>query len=70
MFIFFTLQAVIDIGESEFALGLSYVALSRVKAITGLLLIPFSYSRLKPSQKTLLNLEIRNDFLKKLQKWT
>jgi hypothetical protein len=39
-------QAVIDIGPKEFALGLTYVGLSRVKSLDGLLLKPFSYQRL------------------------
>ena len=41
----FVLQAVIDIGEKEFALGLTYVELSRVKSLTGLS-DPFTHERL------------------------
>lgn len=33
-------KAVVDIGDSEFALGLTYVALSRVKTLDGLLIDP------------------------------
>ena len=33
-------KAVVDIGQSEFSLGLTYVALSRVKTIKGLALEP------------------------------
>lgn len=40
-------QAVVDIGPSEFALGMTYVALSRVRTLQGLYLEPFSYNRLK-----------------------
>lgn len=40
-------KAVVDIGNSEFAIGLTYVALSRVKSIEGLLLDPsFPWLRL------------------------
>lgn len=40
-------RAVVDIGSSEFALGLTYVAISRVRSIEGLLIEPgFSQDRL------------------------
>lgn len=40
-------QAVVDIGPQERSPGLSYVALSRVKSLAGLLLHPFSFKRVK-----------------------
>lgn len=40
-------KAVIDLGNTEFALGMTYVALSRVRSIQGLFLEPFSFERLK-----------------------
>lgn len=41
-------KAVIDIGPNEFALGMTYVALSRVKTIDGLILDPsFPWRRLE-----------------------
>lgn len=40
-------KAVIDIGNSEFGLGLTYVAMSRVKSIQGVLIEPgFAFNRL------------------------
>lgn len=39
-------KAVIDLGEHEITPGLSFVALSRVRNLTDLLLAPFDYSRL------------------------
>ncbi|KAK3916400.1 ATP-dependent DNA helicase [Frankliniella fusca] len=39
-------KAIIDLGEKEFALGLTYVALSRVKSLNGLLLKSFNFERL------------------------
>ncbi|XP_034250933.1 ATP-dependent DNA helicase PIF7-like [Thrips palmi] len=39
-------QAVIDIGPSEFSLGVSYVGISRVKTLDGILLNPFPLERL------------------------
>ena len=36
----------VDIGQREFALGLTYVALSRVKSLEGLLLHPISNERI------------------------
>jgi len=36
----------VDIGQREFALGLTYVALARVKTLEGLLLNPISYDRI------------------------
>lgn len=41
-------QAVVSIGEREFALGMTYVALSRVRTLNGLFLDPaFPFDRLK-----------------------
>ena len=60
------MQAVIDIGPSDFAVGLTYVALSRVRSIEDLLLEPFHRQRLVPSARATTNLELRNDFLKQL----
>ncbi len=42
-----TLKAVIDLGICERSLGLTFVALSRVKKFTDLLIQPFSFDRLK-----------------------
>lgn len=41
-------KSIIDIGEKEFALGLSYVAFSRVQKLQGICISPsFSMDRLK-----------------------
>jgi ATP-dependent exoDNAse (exonuclease V) alpha subunit len=41
-------RAVIDLGEKDFALGLSFVAISRVKTLAGIAFrSPFSVSRLR-----------------------
>lgn len=45
------LQAFVDLGKAEKP-GLSYVALSRVKTIEGLLLQPFPFSRLASLSKS------------------
>ena len=58
-----TLQAVVDIGDHDFALGLSYVAMSRVRSIDDLLLQPFGYKRMQPTDKIRTTLELRQDFL-------
>ncbi|KAK3931974.1 ATP-dependent DNA helicase, partial [Frankliniella fusca] len=39
-------KSITDIGNDEFALGITYVALSRAKSINGLKLVPFSFERL------------------------
>ena len=40
-------KAIVDIGDAEFQIGLTYVALSRVKILNGLLLKPsFNYDEL------------------------
>ncbi|KAK3923180.1 ATP-dependent DNA helicase [Frankliniella fusca] len=39
-------QAVINIGKREFSLGITYVALSRVRSLDGVLLKEFGYERL------------------------
>jgi len=41
------LQAVIDIGSTEFSLVLSHVAMSRAKSLNGLLLYPFGFDRIE-----------------------
>lgn len=65
-YVYFFQQAVVNIGEVDFSLGLSYVALSRVRSLNDLLIEPFLYDRLKPSARTTANIEIRKDFLKEL----
>lgn len=40
-------KAVIDLGNTEFALGMTCVALSRLRSIEGLFFEPFSFERLK-----------------------
>ncbi|KAE8738768.1 hypothetical protein FOCC_FOCC015740 [Frankliniella occidentalis] len=54
-------KAVVHIGEKEFALGLTYVAMSRVKSLNSIMLYPFSFSRI--SKLNSGNLILRNDFL-------
>ncbi|KAK3911536.1 ATP-dependent DNA helicase [Frankliniella fusca] len=44
-------QAVISIGKREFSLGLTYVALSRVRSFEGLLLKDFGFDRLDSLRK-------------------
>ena len=39
-------KARVDIGKNEKPIGLSYVAMSRVKRLQDLLLVPFDYNRL------------------------
>ncbi|XP_052129226.1 uncharacterized protein LOC127750779 [Frankliniella occidentalis] len=56
-------KAVINIGKSDFSLGLSYVAFSRVRCLTNLIIEPFLQKRLIPSPRTLATLEMRQDFL-------
>ena len=40
-------KAVIDIGNKEMAAGCTFVALSRLKTLSGLLIQPMSFERLK-----------------------
>ena len=40
-------KAIIDFGEREYAAGLSFVAVSRVRALNDLLFRPFSFERLQ-----------------------
>ena len=40
-------KAVIDIGDREMAAGCTFVALSRLKTLSGLLIQPMSFERLK-----------------------
>ncbi|XP_052128693.1 uncharacterized protein LOC127750623 [Frankliniella occidentalis] len=54
-------KAVVHIGEKEFALGLTYVAMSRVKSLKSILFYPFSFARI--SKLNSANLMLRNDFL-------
>ena len=44
-------RAVIDPGKKEFTVGLSFVALSRVKRLQDFLLQPFAFERLKSLAK-------------------
>ena len=37
--------AIIDLGEADFTSGLTYVALSRVRKLTDILLEPFNWKR-------------------------
>lgn len=61
-------QVVIELGSKpDFALGLSYVALSRVRQISDLLLQPITKKRLQATPKQKLNIEIRNDFIRFLK---
>ncbi|KAK3926419.1 ATP-dependent DNA helicase [Frankliniella fusca] len=46
-------KAFVDIGEKEMSPGLTYVAFSRVKSLSGLNLAPFNYKRLKSLSKSL-----------------
>ena len=39
-------KAVIDIGDKEMAAGCTFVALSRLKSLSGLLIQPMTYNRL------------------------
>ena len=40
-------KAVIDLGKKEFAAGLSFVAISRVRTLGNILFSPFSFERLQ-----------------------
>ena len=40
-------KAVIDIGDKEMAAGCTFVALSRLKSLSGLLIQPMTYNRLQ-----------------------
>ncbi|KAK3926567.1 ATP-dependent DNA helicase [Frankliniella fusca] len=46
-------NAFVDIGEKEMSPGLTYVAFSRVKSLSGLNLAPFNYKRFKSLSKSL-----------------
>ncbi len=41
----------IDIGDKEFSLGLTYVGLSRVKSLEGMMLMEFTWPRLETISK-------------------
>ena len=61
-------KAVINLGDTEFSVGLSYVALSRVKTLEGLLLKPtFNFSRLEKINKSKA-MAGRRDELSRLEK--
>ena len=51
-------KAVIDIGNKEMAAGCTFVALSRLKSISGLLIQPMTLERLQ-SIRTLKRIEQR-----------
>ncbi|KAK3907213.1 ATP-dependent DNA helicase [Frankliniella fusca] len=59
-------KAIINIGEQDFSLGLSYVAFSRVRSLNDLLIEPFCVKRLEPSHSVLATLEMRKDFLENI----
>jgi ATP-dependent exoDNAse (exonuclease V) alpha subunit len=59
-------SAVVDLGASENAAGLTFVALSRVKTLSDLLLIPFSEERFKKIGKN-VNLSKRMQEERRLQ---
>lgn len=40
-------KAIVDLGEREYAAGLSFVAISRVRSLKDLLFRPFSFERLQ-----------------------
>ena len=40
-------KAVIDLGKREFAAGLSFVSISRVRSLNDILFKPFNFSRLQ-----------------------
>lgn len=42
-------KAVIDLGSSIFEYGMAYVALSRIRTISGLILVKFDPSKIKAS---------------------
>ena len=44
-------KAIIDIGKKEFAAGLSFVAMSRVRALENIIFKPFSFERLQRIRK-------------------
>lgn len=61
----FQFQAVVNIGLKEFALGLTYVALSRVRCLESLCLHPFTFQRISNLQND--NMTLRNDFIHDLK---
>jgi len=58
---FFCFQAVIDIGTREFSLGITYVGLSRVKCLEGILLQPVAFERFTAISRC-ADLVYRRDF--------
>ena len=54
-------QAVLNVAQPDFALGLSYVAMSRVRTLDGLMFDePFNYERFRLRRKEPANAEMRN----------
>ena len=53
-------QAWVDIGKSEQTLGITYVALSRVKQLSSLIVEPMTFDRLKSINKS-ANLKHREE---------
>ena len=53
-------QAWVDIGKSEQTLGITYVALSRVKQLSSLIVEPMTFDRLKSINKS-ANLKYRQE---------
>ena len=59
-------QAWLDLGPSERSLGMSYVALSRVRSLDSLLIEPLTFDRLKAIGRA-KNLQIRKKEEERLQ---
>ncbi len=59
------LKAIVDFGKREYAVGLSFVAVSRVRALNDLLFRPFSFERLQRIKKS-KRLQDRKDEEKRL----
>jgi len=56
-------RAVVDIGDTEFSLGLAYVAISRLRTLEGILLQPFPITRISSlSERKEFGLKKNNEF--------
>ncbi len=59
-------QAVIDIGKEDFSAGLAFVALSRVRTLQGLRLVPFDFNRCQKINKS-KKIAVRKEEERRLQ---